>query len=88
MDGDIKFFVGLETDISKEKALELQIIREKESVEQKVIERTKELKDERARLLSSINSIPFGFIIVDSDNHIIMKNKVMMEMFNIDLRIY
>lgn len=84
VEGNIKFFVGLETDISKEKALELQIIKEKESVEQKVVDRTRELKEERARLLSSINSIPFGFIIVDVDNHIIMKNKVMVEIFKID----
>lgn len=80
--GEIEFFVGIETDISKEKALEKAVLDEKESVERKVIERTKELKEERARLLSSINSIPFGFIISDNKNNIILKNKVMMEIFN------
>ncbi len=78
---NVKFFVGLESDISKEKALELALVKEKESVDQKVIERTQELKEERARLLASINSIPFGFIIADGSNNIIMKNTAIMDIF-------
>lgn len=83
-DGEIEFYVGVELDISKEKALELALIEEKKNVDLKVIERTKELKEERARLLSSINSIPFGFIIADSKNNIIMKNNAMMDIFHFD----
>lgn len=81
-EGEIKFFVGLETDISKEKLLEQALVKEKESVELKVVERTKELNEERARLLSSINSIPFGLIIADNNNNIIMKNNAIMNILN------
>ncbi len=82
--GDIKFFVGLETDISKEKSLESALIKEKESVEQKVVERTRELSEEHARLLSSINSIPFGFIIFDNNENIIIKNDLIIDMLKFD----
>lgn len=72
--GEVKFFVGLETDISKQKEFDRLLQEEKESVERKVVERTQELKEEKARLLASINSLSFGFIIADTDNKVLVKN--------------
>lgn len=72
--GEVKFFVGLETDISKQKEFDQLLQHEKESVERKVIERTQELKEEKARLLASINSLSFGFIIADINDKVIVKN--------------
>lgn len=72
--GEVKFFVALETDISKQKEFDKLLQQEKENVERKVAERTQELKEEKARLLASINSLPFGFIIADIDDKVIVKN--------------
>lgn len=82
--GEVKFFVALESDISKEKALEKQLLEEKQHIEQKVIERTEELQEERAKLLASINSIPFGFIIADKNHRILMKNKAIEQLFTLN----
>lgn len=47
---------------------------EKKKVEGTVRERTKELREEQTRLLASIESLSFGFIIADTDDRIIVKN--------------
>jgi two-component system, sensor histidine kinase and response regulator len=49
---------------------------EKESVEKKVEERTYELRQERARLEASINSLHAGFIMTDKNQEILMINGV------------
>lgn len=57
---------------------------EKKRVEEVVKERTKELSSEKARLLASMNSLSFGFIIADMNNHVLLKNKAMIELFGFD----
>jgi PAS domain S-box-containing protein len=81
---NIIYFVSIEHDISKEKAYEEQIIKEKEIVEKKVTERTRELSEEKAKLLASINSLSFSFAIVGIDGHVILKNKAMVDLFGFD----
>jgi PAS domain-containing protein len=56
---------------------------EKEKAELKVVERTKELSDEKARLLASINSLSFGFIIADLDDKIILQNPALLQILDI-----
>lgn len=58
---------------SIERLLE-EIRRGKERAEEMVETRTHELYDEKARLLASINSLSFGFVIADVDGTIILKN--------------
>jgi signal transduction histidine kinase len=58
--------------ILKNKLIELND--EKENIEKKVVERTGELNNERARLEASINSLDVGFIMTDSDNNIFLIN--------------
>jgi signal transduction histidine kinase len=56
---------------------------EKIKVEEVVVERTKELISEKARLLASINSLSFGFIISDMDHRVLLKNDAMIKLFGI-----
>ncbi len=83
MNGAVKFFVGLETDISKQKALERVLVNEKERIEGVVVERTRDLQNEHARLLAAINSLSFGFIIADMDDRVILQNSAMSELFEL-----
>jgi len=53
---------------------------EKEHAEEMVIERTQELHDETARLLASINSLAFGFIIADNKGRVLLHNPVLTTM--------
>ncbi|MEK7581899.1 MAG: ATP-binding protein [Patescibacteria group bacterium] len=63
--------------------LEKELAEEKESVERKVVERTRELGEEQARLMASLNSISFGFIIADTTHHIIIKNQAVAKILGI-----
>lgn len=66
---EVKFFVGIERDITHEK-------NEKANIERKIEERTSELKEEHARLKASIGSLSFGFVITDIEKKIITINEV------------
>ena len=48
--------------------------KEKKNAEGLVVERTKELSEEKARLLASINALSFGFVLVGADDTILLKN--------------
>lgn len=70
----VEGFVFAITDITElHNSYEL-IQKEKESVEEKVIERTKQLQQEHARLQVSIDSLVAGFFITDNNNNIININ--------------
>jgi len=51
-----------------------QLEEEKASVERKVRDRTRELSEEQAKLASSIDSLSQGLIMVDKEDHMILKN--------------
>lgn len=72
--GEVIFFIGLETDISKEKEFERLLVQEKENVEYQVIERTKELREEQAKLVAAINNLPRGLILIDTNYNILLTN--------------
>jgi signal transduction histidine kinase len=47
---------------------------EKSQVEAKIVERTKELREEHARFLASADSLPLGFAAVNEKNQVIISN--------------
>ncbi len=53
---------------------------EKKSVEAKVEQRTRELMEERAQLLASINSLPLGFILLDTAGGVLLSNNGVAEL--------
>ncbi len=53
---------------------------EKKSVEAKVKQRTQELMQERAQLLASINSLPLGFILLDTAGGVLLSNNKIHEL--------
>lgn len=66
------------------KNLEEQLKQEKEGVEKQVIERTRELSQERAELLAVINSISRGLLVVDKGWQAILQNKEMGEIMQVN----
>lgn len=57
------------------------LLKEKESIEAKVQERTRDLHAEHARLQASINNLSLGFIMTDNEKSIIMLNKAVKDIF-------
>lgn len=64
-------------------SLSEDIQKEKEGVEIKVEERTRELKEEQAQLMASINSLSLGFILCDLNDQIILKNPAVSRILEI-----
>ena len=58
------------------RALEEQLKEEKEGVEKKVEERTQELSQAKAKLDSSIENLPLGFLMVDIEEKVIVTNSL------------
>ena len=56
---------------------------EKSIIENKVKERTRQLSEEQAKMIASINSVPRGFIILDTEGKIILTNSVLWAILGI-----
>lgn len=91
-----KFLEGFINDITPQKTAEIELAKEKAGVEKTVEERTKELKtarekisegwlqiqQEKAKLVSSINSLALGFVITDGTGKILMTNPAVDKIFD------
>ena len=60
-----------------------ELSQEKKGVEKKVDERTEELNDEKAKLLSSIESLDIGFLLINIGGVIYLKNKAVNDIFGL-----
>ena len=54
------------------------------TLEQKVAERSQELSVEKARLIASIDSMPLGFLIANKDDRVLLRNRILTELFRLD----
>lgn len=61
--------------LDDEKELQTELKKEKDSVDQKVIERTKEVAEEKAKLISSIQALSKAFVMIDLNNNINLTNE-------------
>lgn len=59
--------------------------REKESVENKIIERTRELEDEKTKLLASIDALSKAYIMLDTEGNITLTNKNLNKVFDVSI---
>jgi len=59
------------------------LIESRTIVERQVTERTKQLNDEKAKLLSSIESLDIGFLLINIGGVIYLKNKVINDIFGL-----
>jgi len=50
---------------------------QKKEVENLVLKRTSQLTEEHLRLLSAIDNSPYGFVLIDLNKKVVMKNKVL-----------
>lgn len=67
--------------LEDEKELEKQLAQEKNGIEKKVEERTRELSDEQAKLMASISALPRAFVIVDLESQIVAQNGKLESIF-------
>ncbi len=60
------------------------IQKQKELVEKQVVQRTKELHAEQARLRASINSLEAGFVLIDKDENLILRNQAAADLYGLE----
>lgn len=65
------------------KSLEEQLKIEKASVEQKVKDRTAQLREEQVRMTASVSSLPVGFVMVDESHAVLFHNKKALDILGI-----
>jgi len=65
-------------EVEKSKSAVLNLLEdlevEKASVEHKVVERTRELAEEKAEFVASITGLPLGFVLIDKQQNVILHN--------------
>lgn len=74
-------------NITELKRKTIELAQQKADVEQRVIERTKELHEERAKLRASIESLALGFLLVGNDGEIVMQNKVLKKLVGAEVQL-
>jgi signal transduction histidine kinase len=67
--------------LEDEKELQVELKKEKEGIEKKIIERTQELSNEKAKLSASIEALLKAFVMIDLDSNIILTNKNLNALF-------
>jgi signal transduction histidine kinase len=71
-------------NITELKKKSIELAHEKLNVERKVIERTRELHEERAKLHASIESLTLGFAFVSRDGKVLVQNHTLNRLLGID----
>lgn len=68
--------------LDDEKQLQTELKLEKIGIEKKVIERTKELNDEKSKLTASIEALSKAFVMIDLNGNVILTNENLNQIFN------
>jgi len=66
---------ALSNILEDQKDLEEALKKEKEGVEQKIIQRTIQLREQQSRLTAALNSLTRGFILTDKEGKILLTNQ-------------
>jgi PAS domain S-box-containing protein len=69
--------------LEDERELEHKLEEEKQGVERKIVERTRELNEEQARFIASINNLSMGFILADLSDDVLLKNQAISRLLGI-----
>lgn len=76
--GRLSGYILVAQNISELKQKSLELAREKASVERKVVERTRQLHEEQAKLRASIDALAAGFLLVDPGGRVLIHNRAIL----------
>ena len=81
--GETTHFIGVQNDITYRKKVELEIREQKENIERKIVERTKELEDSQAFLASIIQTVRESLLVLDSNYQVLSANSHFLNSFKV-----
>jgi len=85
-DGKVSHFIGVQNDITRRKNAEENLAYEREQVELKIQERTKELKENKEYLDSIVQTIRQGLLVLDPQYKVISANDFFLKTFKVEKR--
>ncbi|WP_066757980.1 PAS domain-containing protein [Sphingobacterium populi] len=74
-DGNVTHFIGIQNDISRRKEAEYNLLQERENLEKRVRDRTKDLKEHEEFLKGIVETIRESLLVLDPDLNIALVNK-------------
>ncbi|MFL9833733.1 sensor histidine kinase [Chryseobacterium terrae] len=83
--GNVTHFIGVQNNITDRKKAEQELIQEKESVEKKIEERTKELVENESFLSSIIQTVRESLLVLDSDYNVLSVNNHFLSSFKVTI---
>lgn len=81
--GNVTNFIGVQNDITSEKTIQHELRQEKASVENKIIERTKNLHENEMFLSSIIETVRESLLVLDNEFHVISANNHFFKTFKV-----
>ncbi|MGM9478071.1 PAS domain-containing sensor histidine kinase [Pedobacter sp. GSP4] len=85
-EGQVTHFIGVQNDVTRRKNAEENLLHERNMVEKKVQERTRELKENQEYLDSIIQTIRQGLLVLDPDYRVISANDFFFKTFKVEKR--
>ncbi len=82
-EGHVTHFIGVQNDISARKKSEHELREEKNSVELKIQQRTKELRDKEVFLSSIIETVRESLVVLDANYIVLSANKHFLNSFKV-----
>ncbi|MFD2743551.1 PAS domain-containing protein [Sphingobacterium populi] len=83
-DGNVTHFIGIQNDISRRKEAEYNLLQERENLEKRVRDRTKDLKEHEEFLKGIVETIRESLLVLDPDLNIALVNKHFEKFFKIN----
>ncbi|SDE96690.1 PAS domain S-box-containing protein [Mucilaginibacter pineti] len=74
-DGMVTNFIGIQNDITRRKEAEEALIVERDNLEERVLERTEDLKESEAYLASIIETVRESLVVLDRDMQVLSVNE-------------
>lgn len=81
--GNITLFIGVQNDITARKKAEHELREEKASVEKKIMERTKELRENQIFLSSIIQTVRESLLVLDANFTVLSANSHFLNSFKV-----
>lgn len=81
--GQITHFIGIQNDISRRKAAENELAKEKEYLEERVVDRTRDLEQSEAYQASIIETIRESLVVLDTDMKVLSVNEHFCKFFKL-----
>ncbi|MFD1770372.1 sensor histidine kinase [Sphingobacterium suaedae] len=83
--GDVTHFIGVQNDVTHRKQVEEDLRREREFIEQKVDDRTAQLRMNEEYLDSIIQTVREGLVVLDRDLRVLTVNHQFLDKFKVSL---